>query len=507
MRYFCLILCLSAVQQFSFSVVKSTAHPKKYENKTDQHYIGHEYRGTRKPQSPVKHFQNEKLSHVKDGQFIRERHVRKDGNVKEERHLRDENMKERKHIQNDKEKDRRQVKYAKGKDSTLQNSTRNHLKEMRHFQNGIRGNLNNDKSKFAASEKNSKPFGNETSIKQHNKRMRSAIEKRSHGNNTLHKRKHKESRHHKTKHDKSKPDFRAHDSDSTEELWPEEWDNDWMQKKLEALNSTQARGDVINMAGARPWAFPCGDPNQHDLPWGTCMRAVECDAEYRIYRGDSFCGRTSLVCCALMLSNYDFNNGIDISFGGTSFSSSDEDYVKANDSKEIKKRFIKKTRAKRKQERAIRKMRMQRSIRSIIQEIKTILKHAYNNRTLERKNKVDRIREYIKRMKKQYRQERMNLIKLHHEEQTVLDEKFQSKLNQVRGMNEAFMTNDTFMDIIVNGTVNKSKLMSLLRDHPQLRPYFKTRRLGNGEPYPKLDFMDANSENREYDVEYGVLYY
>lgn len=287
-----------------------------------------------------------------------------------------------------------------------------------------------------------------------------------------------------------------------------------------------------------PWAFPCGDPGQHDLPWGTCMLAPECDAEYRIYRGDSFCGRTSLVCCALQLSNYDFYHGIDISFGASSYSttSSDEDMIILGP-KERKERQERKAREKRKQERAKRKDRLEKSIKKIVKEVKDILSRAFKNGTMERKKQVDRIREYIKKMKKQYREDRKNLINMHHAEMKVNDEKLQIKLNQIRGLNLAFMTNATFRDIIVNGTVNKEKLIKLLREHPELTQYFQNRRSGGGGPYlgpvqeathedqhehayeheyeqeherehvRKRKVMDANTKSQEYDVEYGVLYY
>ncbi|XP_022817906.1 uncharacterized protein LOC111350519 [Spodoptera litura] len=652
MRYFyltILFLCLSAVQEYSFSRVKPTEHPKRHRAETNEHD-----HGNRKPKNEMRHFQNEKEKHVrdeklKDGGHIKDdnekqgrhvkdkkpkgaRHVKveklrdrkhKDDNVKlkrnvkeeklqDARHIKDENLKEPRHAKDETLKERRhrkdgnenqvrhlkneklkKVKHKKGenlkeprhtkddtlrerrhkddnikegrhmkneepketrhvkadrhvkddklKDSTSQNTTRKHPKDMRHLQNLKGSDVKNDKLKVSTLERNAKSHENVTTTNNgpgvpitklpdkilHKIKGRVAV-KHLLGNHTSHHRKHKKSGSHKTKDDKSKPGFRARDSysytssSSTQERWPEEWDDHWMQKKLEALNSSQVRGDVINMAGARPWAFPCGDPGQHDLPWGTCMLAQECDAEYRIYRGDSFCGRTSLVCCALQLSNYDFYHGIDISFGGTSYSSnSQEDAIHIVGSKERKRRLEKKEKERRKHDRARRKKKMQKSIKSIVQEVKTILNKAFKNGTSERQRKINRIRDYINNMKKQYRKDRENLVKLHHDQMIVTDEKFQVKLNQVKGLNQAFMTNDTFRDIIVNGTINKDKLTVLLREQPQLTQYFKTRRSGGGEPYLGPDkevtgedkykherqVMDTKSKSQEYDVEYGVLYY
>lgn len=35
-----------------------------------------------------------------------------------------------------------------------------------------------------------------------------------------------------------------------EQFWMDQWNEHWMQKKFEALNSTQLRGDVVNMVAA-----------------------------------------------------------------------------------------------------------------------------------------------------------------------------------------------------------------------------------------------------------------
>ncbi|MFB9840646.1 hypothetical protein, partial [Actinoallomurus acaciae] len=105
-------------------------------------------------------------------------------------------------------------------------------------------------------------------------------------------------------------------SSSSRELqdWKDEWREHWIQKKYEAINSSMPAGDAVNMLAARPWGVPCGDPNQHDMPWGTCMLSLECDSELRIYRGDYFCGRTQFVCCGLQLTSYDMYQGFDVSF-------------------------------------------------------------------------------------------------------------------------------------------------------------------------------------------------
>ncbi|XP_022818008.1 uncharacterized protein LOC111350608 [Spodoptera litura] len=298
----------------------------------------------------------------------------------------------------------------------------------------------------------------------------------------------------------------------------EERDEEWLLKKMQALNSSALRGDVANMAAARPWSVPCGDPIQHDMPWGTCMLNIQCEPEYRIYRGDSFCGKTKFVCCALQLTNYDLYKGLDLSAAGTSFSTdSNEDYYnKILGSREIEHKKNRRERKQRKLDRAKRKKKMIKSIKRIVQEIKSILNKAYSNATNIRQKRTSRIRQMIYKMKEQFRLDRKAVITAHHSELKGKDLALQAKLNRIKNLNEEFMTNDTFRSIIINGTVDKEKLQAVLRQYPQLQEYMKAeRRVDGGDAdteseetvAQKLKIEDANPKMEYYDVEYGMMYF
>ncbi|KAJ8714222.1 hypothetical protein PYW08_007842 [Mythimna loreyi] len=303
-------------------------------------------------------------------------------------------------------------------------------------------------------------------------------------------------------------------TDTEEQFWKDQWDEHWMQKKFEALNSSLLRGDVVNMAAARPWGVPCGDPNQHDAPWGTCMLPAECEAEYRIYRGDYFCGRTAYICCALLITNYDMYQGLDVSFEGSSFETDSYEKKRGGKKKSKKNRDSKKK--KRKDERERRKKKIAKSIRRIVSEIRSILTKAYRNGTAQRKKKTRELKRFIELMKKQYRKDRKSVVNVHEYELVKIDEKLKAKLDHIKGVNEAYMANDTYRDIVVNGTVNKEKLRTFLRQHPELAKSFKHRRTGlNLKPGvlgqdSEMEMPDARKEKPkalDYDLEYGVLYY
>ncbi|XP_035449694.2 uncharacterized protein LOC118275733 [Spodoptera frugiperda] len=320
----------------------------------------------------------------------------------------------------------------------------------------------------------------------------------------------------------SKDDLFGDSSTNTKERerGNKEMEEAWLLKKMQALNSSTIRGDVANMAAARPWAVPCGDPIQHDMPWGTCMVQTQCEPEYRIYRGDSFCGQTRFICCALQPTNYDLYHAIDISAAeaGTSYSTDSDDAYrdKVMGSREVSKKRDRRQRRNRKLDRAKRKKKMIKSIKRIIQEIKDILNKAYSNATTVRQKRTTRLQQLVYNMKKQFRLDRKAVISAHHAELKDKDEAFQAKLNGVRGLNNAYMTNDTFRSIIINGTVDKEKLRSVLQQYPQLQEYMKAeRRVDGGDADTesdeavdlKLKLTDSKPAMDEYDLEYGMIYF
>ncbi|XP_034834144.1 uncharacterized protein [Maniola hyperantus] len=282
--------------------------------------------------------------------------------------------------------------------------------------------------------------------------------------------------------------------------WKEEWKQHWLQKKLEAINSSMPKGDIVNMVAARPWGVPCGDPNQHDAPWGSCMLAMECEAEYRIYRGDYFCGRTNFICCALEVTNYDLYAGFDVSFADSSLATDTEEHKTRNkSSKERKKRKRSRDRKRRLRERLKRKRKIRRTIRKIMREIRKILNRSYRNGTTARKKKTKHLKKFIEELKKRYRKERKTVRDIHEMELIKIDAALQKRLNDILGVNREFISNQTFRDIILNGTINKQNLKILMKAYPDL---FKSRRTGSGGGTAR-----SPRDYLEYDIEYGYLYY
>ncbi|XP_050682067.1 uncharacterized protein LOC126977341 [Leptidea sinapis] len=278
--------------------------------------------------------------------------------------------------------------------------------------------------------------------------------------------------------------------------WKDEWKEHWLMKKLEAINSTLPKGDTVNMVAARPWGVPCGDPNQHDSPWGSCMLPLECEAEYRIYRGDYFCGRTKFICCALLVSNYDLNAGFDVSFTASSLAtSSDEKKNRDRGTKESNRRKKRRDQKRRRRQRIKRKRAIKRTIRKIINEITKILNRSFRNGTSARKKKTKQLKKFIKYLKKKHKKDRKSVKELHEMEMINIDAALQKRLDEIRAMNKEYISNSTFRDIIVNGTINRKDLRMLMRSHPELNDLVDARRSAK------------KTDRKAFDVELGFLYY
>ncbi|CAH2241697.1 uncharacterized protein LOC120632240 [Pararge aegeria] len=297
-------------------------------------------------------------------------------------------------------------------------------------------------------------------------------------------------------------DFETSDTSSSSlELpnWKDEWKQHWLQKKLEAINSSMPKGDMVNMVAARPWGVPCGDPNQHDAPWGTCMLPMECEAEYRIYRGDYFCGRTKFICCALQVTNYDLYGGFDVSFADSSLETdSEEKKNRDRGSKERKRRKRAKERRQRLRDRLKRKRKIKRTIRKITREIRKILNRSFRNGTTARKKKTKQLKKFIKELKHRYMKERKTVKDIHEMELIKIDAALQKRLNEIRGLNQEYVKNQTFRDVIINGSISRHNMNMLMKAHPELANVLNTRRSGN---------VRSPQDYLEYDIEYGYLYY
>ncbi|XP_022818072.1 uncharacterized protein LOC111350664 [Spodoptera litura] len=329
--------------------------------------------------------------------------------------------------------------------------------------------------------------------------------------------------------------------------WKDEWKELWIEKKFEALNSTMPRGDAVNMLAARPLGSSCGDPNQQDAPWGSCMRPQDCDAEFRIYRGDQYCGKSTYVCCALVANKYDLYGAIDFSFAGSSFETDSNEILantKAGVSKEVEIKERKREKYKREVERNKRKKKIIRNIKQVVKEMKSLLNKAFTNRTLEKRTKTKELKQFITNLKKKFKKDRKAVIDVHHHEIRQYDDKLQNKLGKVKYLNENFMTNYTFRELVVNGSLNKPLFMAILRSSPDMMSYIQNKIRTDGidldhslkdeisdlkkQATNNTQISAANNTRRsgltldkselgsgshisgydsEYDVEYGLLYY
>ncbi|KAJ2938500.1 hypothetical protein O0L34_g12995 [Tuta absoluta] len=283
----------------------------------------------------------------------------------------------------------------------------------------------------------------------------------------------------------------------------------WLHKKFEALNKSKNLdgGDNVNMVAARPWGVPCGDPNQHDMPWGVCTLSSQCDSEFRVYRGDFFCGRTQFVCCGLQLTSYDLYQGFDASFDDKSLSTdSDERRERQKSSKEKKKKRILKERKNRRKVRQRRKKKIKSNIKKIVKEMKKILDKQYKNGTKLRKTRTKQLKKFIKDLKRQYKKDRQSVKDLHTHDMIHIDKRLLDKLKQIQLVNRNFAKNATFREVVLKEMISKQSARMLVDAYPELNEFLEVRRRTGGGLAAKEN-ENSNEEGLHYDVEYGYLYY
>lgn len=228
------------------------------------------------------------------------------------------------------------------------------------------------------------------------------------------------------------------------------------------------------------------------------MLAMECEAEYRIYRGDMYCGRTSFVCCALEATTYDMYQGFDVSLEDKGFST-DTDEIRNRENKDKGKEHFRKDKKKRKDARARRKKKIKKTISHIVKEISKILNKLYRNSSRQRKTRSRQMKKLIQKLKKEYKKDRLAVKDLHEEYMIKIDAALMKKLIEIRDMNNNFMHNATFASIVVNGTMSKEGARMLIQAYPELETYISQARRNSGG--------NNTGDYLEYDVEYGFLYY
>lgn len=247
------------------------------------------------------------------------------------------------------------------------------------------------------------------------------------------------------------------------------------------------------------------------------MLPMECDVEYRIYKGDVYCGRTSFVCCALKVVTYDMYQEFDVKFEDKSTS---EDSDEANYDRQ-------RARENQKKRREARKKRIKKTRKNIIREMKNILTKSYANAINRRKKKAKQLQRFIKFLKTEYKKNRHMVQDLYEEATVKIDAELMKKLYDIREMNHNFMLNQTFADIVVNGTMTKKGARMLIQAYPALQEFIdktyltllltplmvrmaekNNSRFGGAlsKPKDKTGFKQKG-DYLEYDVEYGFLYY
>lgn len=193
--------------------------------------------------------------------------------------------------------------------------------------------------------------------------------------------------------------------------------------------------------------------------------------------------------------------GEDLSFEDSELSTDSEEKKNrgGGGSGDKKRKGSKKRSQKRRREREKRKKTIKKNIKKIVKEIRKILDKTYRNGTNSRKKKTKQLKKFVKNLKKKYKQDRQAVKDVHEVELIKIDNDLMKRLNDIRVMNDNFIKNATFRDIVVNGTINKQGARMLIEAYPELTPYFRgiTRRSGDGV---KKDYLD-------YDIEYGMLYY
>lgn len=253
-----------------------------------------------------------------------------------------------------------------------------------------------------------------------------------------------------------------------------------------------------------PWGVPCGDPNQYDMPWGTCMLPLECEPEFRIYRGDRFCGRTEYVCCGIIMNSYDlyqnFEN-LDV-FSQSSLETDSLELKAAGNGKNNDKKKKNKAKKRRLKIRQRRKKAIKKLIKTTMKEISKILNKTYKYGTKARVRKTKQLKKFIKDMKKKYKQDRQAMKEIHDLELLKIDNKLKKGFKKVSLINHDYFFNGTFRKWIINGSLTEEGAKVLRDNYPELYKKLQESGLANTRRHgyePKKEHYS--------DVEYGGIWW
>lgn len=270
---------------------------------------------------------------------------------------------------------------------------------------------------------------------------------------------------------------------------------------------------LLNFLG--PWGIDCGDPNQHDVPWGKCVLSVQCDAESRVYRGDSFCGRTSFVCCAVMLTDTEWDNAPldNLSFEDSGLTTdSQEKKETAAKKSQIKQHRIDTADIKMRHKKKERIRNVKRMILKITSVMHRLLTKMFANNTRKRLKAIKKYRNIVKQLKEEYLNDKRQTLILHESFVQKVDENMYKSLQQVMDTNVKFVQNSTFAKIVSERKTNTDEEKMLLEAYPELEQAIRANHKA-AAPEPQLEPETAPSRRSmpnnhfAYDVEYGFLYY
>ncbi|XP_075983025.1 uncharacterized protein LOC142981194 [Anticarsia gemmatalis] len=269
------------------------------------------------------------------------------------------------------------------------------------------------------------------------------------------------------------------DSSTSAELaqWREDFQKDLKKRKADVLesllNGTGGRPlrNTLNMAVARPWGIPCGDPNVHDQPWGTCLLPMQCEAEYRIYGGDRSCKYTQFICCLVQETQHDMSEDFDTVDETSGSSDTEEKRRERLGSKEMRRRKRARRKYRRIKERQISKTKIKKLIRNIGRQIDKILVSTYRGYQKVKPMREIMVHKYIKDLKRQFKMDRKIILNLHQRDVNKMIHQVRNKFGNIKKIDFNEVMNGTFKELLNRASLTKDGLRMLNDSYPELAEY------------------------------------
>lgn len=107
-------------------------------------------------------------------------------------------------------------------------------------------------------------------------------------------------------------------------------------------------------------------------------------------------------------------------------------------------------------------------IRRVVGLIRKHLNRAFRNNTQKRAFATKNLKMLINAMKKKYIKNRHTALGLFETDRIRITTELSNRLSQIKVINQHFLTNDTFRELVVNGTMRKTVARQLLEKYPEL---------------------------------------